>query len=64
MSVIDNFNFNPFPTLTTKRLTLRQINSDDENELYILKSNAGILKYLNTKAKTFDEARQFNRSNS
>ena len=56
---MNNFNFPPFPSLTTERLNLRQVNSEDEHEFYILKSDEEILKYLEAKAKTFDEARQF-----
>lgn len=59
MSAIVNFNFNPFPSLTTESLTLRQINSEDEHEFHILKSDSQILRYLNSKPKTFDESRYF-----
>ncbi len=59
MSAIVNFNFNPFPSLATEHLTLRQINSEDEHEFHILKSDSQILKYLNSKPKTFDESRHF-----
>ncbi|MHB1392865.1 MAG: GNAT family N-acetyltransferase [Clostridia bacterium] len=52
-------NFTPFPTLITERLKLRQVTAEDKNEFYILKSDERILEYLNTKAKTFEEALQF-----
>lgn len=56
---MERINFTPFPSLETERLTLRQITFDDENEFYILKSDERILRYLYTKPKTLDEARQF-----
>lgn len=56
---MDKINFTSFPDLETERLKLRQITFDDENEFHILKSDDRILEYLNTKPKTFDEARQF-----
>lgn len=52
-------NFSPFPNIETENLYLRQLNSKDENEFYILKSDERILKYLNYGPKTFDEARRF-----
>jgi ribosomal-protein-alanine N-acetyltransferase len=39
-------NFNPFPTLTTERLILREVVVDDHKEIFFLRSDAGILKYL------------------
>ena len=51
-------NFTPFPTLTTERLTLRQITVEDLNEFFLLKSDERLLKYYNGKAKTYEEARQ------
>jgi len=52
-------NFTPFPNLTTERLVLRQIVFDDINEFHRLKSDERVLEFLYTKAKTFDETRQF-----
>lgn len=57
--IMNNINFTPFPSLITERLYLRQVNSEDEHEFYILKSDEEILKYLEAKAKTFDEAQLF-----
>jgi ribosomal-protein-alanine N-acetyltransferase len=56
---MDKINFTPFPNLTTERLILRQITTNDENEFHRLKSDERILEFLNTKPKTLDEARQF-----
>jgi [ribosomal protein S5]-alanine N-acetyltransferase len=39
-------NFNPFPKLSTERLSLRQINNNDENEIFILRSDPNIMKYI------------------
>lgn len=38
--------FTPFPILTTKRLTLRQLIIDDELEIFLLRSDPAINKYL------------------
>jgi [ribosomal protein S5]-alanine N-acetyltransferase len=54
------FNFSPFPNLTTERLTLRQIKDEDKKELYILRSDEKVMKFINRpKAKTIDEGLQF-----
>ncbi len=41
-----NINFHPFPILTTERLVLRQMNYDDANEIYFLRSDDEMLKYV------------------
>jgi RimJ/RimL family protein N-acetyltransferase len=52
--------FTPFPILTTERLTLRQLVSNDEHEIFTLRSDNEINKYLDRKrAKTIDDARSF-----
>ncbi len=38
--------FNPFPTLLTERLTLRQITRDDANEIFSLRSDKEIMRYI------------------
>ncbi|WP_281282759.1 GNAT family N-acetyltransferase [Thermosediminibacter litoriperuensis] len=38
---------------------MRQVTLDDLQELYLLKSDERVLKYLNTKPKTIEETRQF-----
>ena len=40
------FNFDPFPTITTDRLLLRQITSDDANEILSLRCNKEVMQYL------------------
>ena len=53
-------NFNPFPVLKTERLTLRQLVSSDANEIFALRSNDSVNKYLNRKpAKSIDDAKTF-----
>ncbi|MGB4843261.1 MAG: GNAT family N-acetyltransferase [Ferruginibacter sp.] len=55
-----NKNFTPFPTLTTKRLTLRQLSESDAKEILSLRSNALINKYLGRQpSKTLDDALNF-----
>ena len=52
--------FTPFPILKTGRLTLRQLAIHDEQEIFTLRSDNEINKYLNRKrAKTIDDARSF-----
>ena len=53
-------NFIPFPTLATDRLILRQMDVEDENEIYLLRSDERVLKYIDIqKAYTVDDARKF-----
>ena len=53
-------NFTPFPVLKTERLTLRQLLSSDDKEIFDLRSNDNVNKYLGRKAsKTIDDARNF-----
>lgn len=52
--------FTPFPILTTERLTLRQLSIKDEQEIFILRSDSNINKYLDRQtANTIDDARNF-----
>lgn len=52
--------FAPFPVLKTERLTLRQLSVNDEQAIFILRSDAEINKYLDRKrAETHDDARLF-----
>lgn len=39
-------NFSPFPTITTDRLILRELTANDANEIFFLRSDAGLLQYL------------------
>jgi len=53
-------NFTPFPILTTERLTLRQLAINDEQEIFTLRSDSEINKYLGRKiSNTIDDARNF-----
>jgi [ribosomal protein S5]-alanine N-acetyltransferase len=55
-----NRTFTPFPILTTERLTLRQLVLDDEQEIFTLRSDNEINKFLDRKiAESPDDARRF-----
>jgi ribosomal-protein-alanine N-acetyltransferase len=52
--------FTPFPILTTERLTLRQPGVNDEQEIFTLRSDSEINKYLDRQlSNTIDDARNF-----
>ena len=52
--------FTPFPVLTTERLTLRQLLINDEHEIFTLRSDSEINKYLDRQlSTTIDDARNF-----
>src|SRR5882672_2152237 len=53
-----NLHFNPFPVLSTQRFILRQLVAEDENEIFLLRSNDEVNKYLDRpKAITIEDAR-------
>ncbi len=53
-------NFTPFPVLTTERLTLRQLISSDDKEIFALRSDDNVNKYLDRKpSKSIDDAKNF-----
>jgi ribosomal-protein-alanine N-acetyltransferase len=55
-----NRNFTPFPVLTTERLTLRQLSIDDKQNIFALRSDTEINKYLDREpSKTIDDAINF-----
>lgn len=55
-----NRTFIPFPILTTEKLTLRQLVINDEQEIFNLRSDSEINKYLDRQiANTIDDARNF-----
>jgi ribosomal-protein-alanine N-acetyltransferase len=55
-----NRSFKPFPVLTTERLTLRQLSSEDRQAIFTLRSDTEINKYLNRQAcKTIEDALNF-----
>lgn len=57
---MNQINFLPFPELKTERCTLRQLINEDEKEIFALRSDKKVNKYLDRPpAKTLDDARQF-----
>ena len=53
-------NFTPFPVLKTERLTLRRLRSSDDNEIFALRSNDIVNKYLGRKrSASIDDAKNF-----
>jgi ribosomal-protein-alanine N-acetyltransferase len=55
-----NLSFNPFPTISTERLLLRKIEASDKNEIFFLRSDERVLKYLDKlPATTVDEAVEY-----
>ncbi len=55
-----NNNFIPFPNLTTERLSLRKLSIDDANEIFFLRSDEHINKYIDRpKAITIEDANNF-----
>jgi ribosomal-protein-alanine N-acetyltransferase len=53
-------NFTPFPVLKTERLTLRQLTSSDDKEIFVLRSDDSVNRYLGRKpSESIDEARNF-----
>jgi [ribosomal protein S5]-alanine N-acetyltransferase len=55
-----NINFTSFPILTTERLTLRQLSIDDQQNIFALRSDKEINKYLGRQvSKTVEDAINF-----
>jgi ribosomal-protein-alanine N-acetyltransferase len=55
-----DINFTPFPVLTTERLTLRQLLIDDKQNIFALRSDTQVNKYLDREpSKTIDDAIHF-----
>jgi [ribosomal protein S5]-alanine N-acetyltransferase len=55
-----NANFTPFPNLVTERLILRQLEIEDADEIFALRSSDDVNRFLDRpKAITIDEAKQF-----
>jgi len=53
-------NFDPFPALTSQRLRLRRLTSEDVQEIYNLRSNESVNLHLDRKpAQSVDDARIF-----
>lgn len=54
------FSFSPFPQLSTERLLLRRLTGKDHQEIFELRSNDIVNKYLGRpKAKSVDDAKNF-----
>jgi len=57
---MENRNLKTFPTLTTERLTLRQLLDSDVPEIFLLRSDTLINKYLDRQpSKTLEDALKF-----
>jgi ribosomal-protein-alanine N-acetyltransferase len=55
-----NNNFPSFPVLTTERLTLRQLSIDDQQNIFALRSDKEINKYLDRQvSRTIEDAINF-----
>ncbi|MEN9547415.1 MAG: hypothetical protein RIR12_6 [Bacteroidota bacterium] len=55
--------FQPFPELMTDRLLLRQLHTTDAPELFFLRSNQEVMKYISrAPAKTMEEVNAFIKS--
>ena len=53
-------NFTPFPNLTTERCELRKLSLEDDQEIFITRSDKEILRYLDVpKAQSIEDARKF-----
>lgn len=53
-------NFTPFPTLTTDRLILREAKMEDAPEVFFLRSDADVIKYIDrSPAQSLEEAKHF-----
>jgi [ribosomal protein S5]-alanine N-acetyltransferase len=57
---MSNINFTPFPNLTIERLTLRQLSINDQQDIFALRSDQEINKYLDRQpSKTIEDAIDF-----
>lgn len=53
-------NFDPFPILTTERLSLRKLSVDDVDEIFFLRSDEKVNKYLDRpRATSIEDAHNF-----
>jgi ribosomal-protein-alanine N-acetyltransferase len=53
-------NFTPFPTLATDRLVLREIEKEDANEIFILRSDERVNEFVvRPKANSVEDANEF-----
>ena len=52
--------FTPFPVLKTERLTLRQLSANDDKEIFALRSDKQVNKYIDRDpSNTIEDARKF-----
>ena len=57
---MSDLNFTPFPNITTSRLTLRQLNANDFEEIFFLRSNEQVNKHLDRpRAASIQDAKAF-----
>jgi len=55
-----NKTFTPFPVLKTERLTLRQLSINDDKEIFALRSDEQVNKYIDRNpSNTIEDARKF-----
>jgi len=55
-----NNKFTPFPVLKTERLTLRQLSVNDDKEIFALRSDKQVNKYIDRDpSNTIEDARKF-----
>jgi len=53
-------NFIPFPELSTERVALRQLSIKDEHEIFALRTDESVNRYIDRqRAKSLEDARQF-----
>jgi ribosomal-protein-alanine N-acetyltransferase len=53
-------NFNPFPTIPTERLLLRQVSMGDVNEIFFLRSDPTVMRYIDrAPAQSTEDAATF-----
>lgn len=57
---MSDINFSPFPTLTSERLILRQLNIKDANEILILRTDDSVNEFINRpKSTDISDAEKF-----
>ncbi|MFA6085116.1 GNAT family N-acetyltransferase [Mucilaginibacter sp.] len=55
-----NLNFTPFPTITTQRLMLRQLQDDDVHELFALRTDESVNRFLDRPLpESLNDVREF-----
>jgi [ribosomal protein S5]-alanine N-acetyltransferase len=60
LNTMHPLNFTPFPVLKTPRLILRQLELTDENEIFVLRSDEEVNKYVDRpRATSLEDARTF-----